>query len=266
MSLLRRIRGREDHRTPAMATSLDVGTEYVKALVFRIEDGSGSVVGSGRHRQGLGQMQAATVTDIAGVVENCRAALREAEEAAGIRPPSVIIGIAGELVKGFTTSHSQERRRTDAPITQAELDRLIEGVQREAMLEAERSITWETGLPSVDVRLVHASVTGAAIDGYPVTNPVGFKGRHVRIGVFNAFAPLVHLGALQTVARRLERELLAIVAEPYAVARCISSEELGSAGRMVAVVTHIRELAERMPVRLEVTKVGTSSRVERVDG
>jgi DNA repair protein SbcC/Rad50 len=43
-------------------------------------------------------------------------------------------------------------------------------------------------------------------------------------------------------------------------------EELGSAGRMVAVVTHIRELAERMPVRLEVTKVGASSRVERVDG
>jgi cell division protein FtsA len=84
----------------------------------------------------------------------------------------------------------------------------------------------------VDVRLVHASVTGAAIDGYPVTNPVGFKGRHVRIGVFNAFAPLVHLGALQTVARRLERELLAIVAEPYAVARCISSEELGSAGAL----------------------------------
>jgi cell division protein FtsA len=65
-----------------------------------------------------------------------------------------------------------------------------------------------------------------------VTNPVGFKGRHVRIGVFNAFAPLVHLGALQTVARRLERELLAIVAEPYAVARCISSEELGSAGAL----------------------------------
>jgi DNA repair protein SbcC/Rad50 len=43
-------------------------------------------------------------------------------------------------------------------------------------------------------------------------------------------------------------------------------EELGSSGRMVAVVTHIRELAERMPVRLEVTKVGASSRVERIDG
>jgi exonuclease SbcC len=42
-------------------------------------------------------------------------------------------------------------------------------------------------------------------------------------------------------------------------------EELGAAGRMVAVVTHIRDLAERMPVRLEVTKVGASSAVERID-
>ncbi|MFN8520884.1 MAG: cell division FtsA domain-containing protein [Chloroflexota bacterium] len=232
MSILRRLRGREDGHAPAMATSLDVGTEYVKALVFRIEDGQGAVVGSGRHRQGLGQMQAATVTDIGGVVANCRAALKEAEAAAGLHPPQVIIGIAGELVKGFTTSHSQERKRSDTAITQTELDKLIEGVQREALLEAERSITWETGLPSVDVRLVHAAVVGAAIDGYPVNNPVGFKGRHVRIGVFNAFAPLVHLGALQTVARRLDRELLAIVAEPYAVAKCISTEELGSAGAL----------------------------------
>ena len=50
------------------------------------------------------------------------------------------------------------------------------------------------------MRLVHAAVTGSQIDGYPVTNPVGFKGRHVKLSVFNAFAPLIHLGALQSVA------------------------------------------------------------------
>jgi DNA repair protein SbcC/Rad50 len=42
-------------------------------------------------------------------------------------------------------------------------------------------------------------------------------------------------------------------------------EELGTTGRMVAVVTHIRELADRMPVRLEVTKTAATSSVERVD-
>ena len=41
-------------------------------------------------------------------------------------------------------------------------------------------------------------------------------------------------------------------------------EELGESGRMVAIVTHIRELAERMPLRFEVTKSPTTSTVTRV--
>src|SRR4029450_7665559 len=46
-----------------------------------------------------------------------------------------------------------------------------------------------------------------------------FQGRNVRIAIFDAFAPLVHLGALQTVAAKLGMELIAVGAEPYAVAR-----------------------------------------------
>jgi DNA repair protein SbcC/Rad50 len=43
-------------------------------------------------------------------------------------------------------------------------------------------------------------------------------------------------------------------------------DELGARGRMVGVVTHVRELADRLPVRFEVRKVGGSASVERVDG
>jgi cell division protein FtsA len=135
-------------------------------------------------------------------------------------------------VKGFTTTHSQERRKPNQPISEGELQKLIDVVQREALQEAERAITWETGLPHVDVRLVHAAVTGASIDGYALTNPVGFQGRHVKIGIFNAFAPLVHLGALQTVASQLDLELLEIVAEPYAVARVLGSDQIRQAGAL----------------------------------
>ena len=206
----------------AACTALDIGTEFAKALVFEIdEDGHGTIRGVGRKRQGLSHMQSGTVADIAAVVDNCSVALQEAEEMAGFRPTQVVIGIAGELVKGFTTTHAQERKKPDSAITEAELQRLIDGVQREALREAERAITWETGLPQVDVRLVHAAITGASIDGYALTNPVGFQGRHVPISIFNAFAPLVHLGALQSVASQLDLELLEVVAEPYAVARVL---------------------------------------------
>ena len=233
MAFWRKIWGREEESALAACTALDIGTEFAKALVFEIDEmGCGTVRGVGRKRQGLAHMQSGTVTDIGAVVDNCSTALQEAEEMAGFRPTQVVIGIAGELVKGFTTTHSQERKRPDTPITEVELQKLINGVQREALREAERAITWETGLTQVDVRLVHAAVTGALIDGYAVTNPVGFQGRHVKISIFNAFAPLVHLGALQSVAEQLDLELLEIVAEPYAVARVLASEQVQQAGAL----------------------------------
>jgi cell division protein FtsA len=229
----RRIWGREQESALAACTALDIGTEFAKALVFEIdESGMGTVRGVGRKRQGLSHMQSGTVTDINAVVDNCSTALQEAEEMAGFRPTQCVVGIAGELVKGFTTASARERKHPDAPITDVELQKLIDGVQHDALREAERAITWETGLPQVDVRLVHAAVTGAQIDGYPVTNPVGFRGRNVKISIFNAFAPLVHLGALQSVAEQLDLELLEVVAEPYAVARVLASEQVQQSGAL----------------------------------
>jgi exonuclease SbcC len=43
-------------------------------------------------------------------------------------------------------------------------------------------------------------------------------------------------------------------------------EELAASGRLVAIVTHVRDLAERMPVRFEVRKGSTTSTIERSEG
>src|SRR4051794_12130980 len=244
VAFLRRLWQRDESESLAACTALDIGTEFAKALVFEIgDDGHGTVRGVGRKRQGLSHMSSGTVADIAAVVDNCSVALQEAEEMAGFRPSQVVIGIAGELVKGFTTTHTAERKRADAPITEAELQKLIDTVQHDALREAERSITWETGLPNVDVRLVHAAIVGAPIDGYALTNPSGLQGRHVTGRVFYWFARLVHSGALQTVASQLDLELLEIVAEPYAVARVLGSDQVRQSGALFVDVgggtTHV---------------------------
>ena len=112
MAFWRRIWQRDEMPALAACTALDIGTEFAKALVFEIDEhGLGTVRGVGRKRQGLSHMQSGTVADIAAVVDNCSVALQEAEEMAGFRPSQVVIGIAGELVKGFTTTNSQERKR-----------------------------------------------------------------------------------------------------------------------------------------------------------
>jgi len=226
--------GRRSGEPPALV-ALDVGTEFAKALVVGVApDAEGRVVGTvrgaGRHRQGLTHMQSGTVSDIDAVVANCAKALGDAEAMAGLRPRAAVIGIAGELVKGTTSTGIVHREDPQAPMTDDELARIVEQVQSEALADAEKRIAWESGVERLDVRLVHAAVVELKIDGYPVSNPIGFTGAQVELAVFNAFAPMVHLGALQSVATQLGLELLGVIAEPYAVATCLDPGELGDAG------------------------------------
>lgn len=175
-------------------------------------------------------MQSGTVSDIDAVVENCRGAMNEARAMAGRRPMAAVIGIAGELVKGATSMRSTRREEPRRPLDEPELERLVARAQDQALREAEERIRWESGLDRLDVRLVHAAIVEMRIDGYPVSNPIGFTGAQVELNLFNAFAPMVHLGALQSVANALELQLLGVIAEPYAVATCLDPGELGDAG------------------------------------
>lgn len=207
------------------AIALDIGTEYAKALIFKVEDGKGVVIGSGRQHQRLSDMQGGAVTDIHGVVQNCQKALERAAQEAKIMPTQVIMGIAGELVKGNTTTIKYTRPNPKTNITLDELKDIITRIQRRSFDRARQILAWETGHAEVDVKLVNAAVVDVKIDGHRVTNPLGFQGREVQVGVFNAFAPIVHLGAIQTIAEQLNLDLLSIVADPYALAKSIGPKE-----------------------------------------
>jgi len=57
--------------------ALDIGTEIVKALIFRVdqEKKNGVVIGVGRVPQKIGNMQSGAVSDISGVIESSREAI-----------------------------------------------------------------------------------------------------------------------------------------------------------------------------------------------
>ncbi|MBD3327843.1 Hsp70 family protein [Candidatus Peregrinibacteria bacterium] len=208
--------------------ALDIGTEYVKALLCSPEGTKARVLGTGKKRQKLGEMQSGAVTDIAAVINNCQDAIRDAEKMAGTSANQLIMGIAGELVKGATTTINYTRREPDTKIDLAELKNIVHKVQWKAFDEVRAELAYETGYNEIDVKLVNAAIVDVRIDGYKVSNPLGFQGKDVTISIFNAFAPLVHYGALQTIAAELGMELLAVTSEPYAVARCMGFEDGGN--------------------------------------
>jgi cell division protein FtsA len=212
-------------------TALDIGTAYAKAIIIEIHGDHAEIVGVGRHPQSYAHMSDGIVTDIPGVIANCNEALLKAEKQAGsIVAPSAVIGIAGELVKGSSTTVSRTRPKADKPITAEELESLITQGQQKLLKQAKERIIAETGYPHIEVRLTNAAVISVRIDGQAVSNPIGFRGCHFTLTLFSAFAPLMQLGALQTVATGLDLTLNAIVAEPYALARCLSTNASADSG------------------------------------
>lgn len=207
---------------------LDIGTEFVKALIARVKDDDIQIVGMGRSRQEVSDMHSGAIADISGVVRNCEDALSAAEEQAGLQAKKVVIGIAGELVKGVTNTIRYRRPQPDRPLDAAEMEFIIEKVQERSQAKAQKQIGLETGNDEVEVKLVNSALVSIHIDGYKVSNPIGFQGKDVAVQIYTAFAPMVHIGALERVADELALELVAVAAEPFAVSRSVLGTDANS--------------------------------------
>lgn len=211
--------------------ALDIGTEFVKALLLKVEDCPlegkndqkiGVVIGVGRQRQRAKDMIAGAVADIEGVVETCRQAIKQACQSVKIRPERVVLGVAGEFVKGVTSNFVFTRSSPEQEIDSAELQNIIQKVQWKAFDQMRQSLAWETCRREVEIKPINALLAEVRIDGYRVTNPLGFQGREVFLSIFNVYASLVHLQALEKVAAKLGLELLSVAAESYALAKALN--------------------------------------------
>ncbi|HMS32033.1 MAG TPA: cell division FtsA domain-containing protein [Candidatus Saccharibacteria bacterium] len=208
--------------------ALDIGTEYVKALVSKVSGDEINIFGVGRTHQQLSDMHSGAIADISAVVANCSRALTIAEEMAGFRAKKAIIGIAGELVKGITHTVTYKRPDSARPIDTEEIGLIIEKAQERSEEKARAELAWETGNNEMDIKLVNSAIVAMYIDTYKVSNPIGFQGGRVTVQLYSAFAPMIHIGALEKTAQELDLDLIAVAAEPFAVSRSIIGTDASS--------------------------------------
>ncbi len=208
--------------------ALDIGTEVVKALVFEVDKkaNKGIILGVGKEAQKPGNMRSGAISHIQGVIDTSRVAIEKAKKSAHVKNVGKsILGIAGELVKGTTTTVHYKRIRSSIRIDVSEVKEIIRQVQQNAYERIKKQLALDTGQQTIEVRLVNSALVDVRIDGYKVTSPIGFQGTDVSISVFNAYAPLVHLGALEKIADDIGVDIFSIVAEPYAVAKSVMQDD-----------------------------------------
>ncbi len=204
--------------------AIDIGTEYVKTVVYTIQKREVEVIGYSRTKQKESSMYAAFIINIKDVVDVIDRSIGEAvtiaKETAGdtfIIPKDAIIGIAGELVQGVTVMVNADRDKPDTVINEKEVETLISRVKKHTFDNTKEEIAKEIGLKPTQVEEVNTYINSVYIDGVRVTNPVGYKGDELVYRVFSTFAPKIHISTVEQVAKELGLNVKHLIVEPYAL-------------------------------------------------
>ncbi len=208
--------------------TLDIGTEYVKSIIYRIRDLRAEVIGYSRVRQHANAMSGAMIVNIEHVCSACDRGIREAmlvAEKILTYPPQypklVTMGISGEIVKGVSITANYEREESDIPINQKEIDTVVQSVKSEAFPESLNEIAEEIGTSPNKIKEISSHINSTYIDGLKVDSPIGFTGEEVSYKVFSTFAPSLHINTLYHIADQLELQILTIEVQPYAISKTL---------------------------------------------
>lgn len=208
--------------------ALDVGTRFIKAVIFTFDGVNVKVIGYAKTPQQSNSMHSAMIVNLQNVISSTDIcigkALSVADKLTGKEvslPKKVILGIAGELVKGVTIVADYEREKPSSKITDKEIDEVITNVKDQMFEQVHEDIAAEMGLNKNQVEEISTDIVASYVDKVKLDNPVGFTGAYAEHSIYSTFAPSLHLNSLKELADSLGLEILKIAVEPYAIARSV---------------------------------------------
>ena len=208
--------------------ALDIGTEWLKSVLFTIEDLGIDVKKVARVEQQQHAMKSGVIKNLDTVLENCRLAISELNDrlAQDQYPKNVVMGIAGEYIQGVSIVVNYQREENyENEVTEKEEKKILMQIEDKIKDSGKEDLSQRVGLTSEDIEILHITQTGIEIGGMPVESLVGYKGKDVKLHFYASFAPKTYTEALKKVASELKMNPLGIVSEPFAVARAFAGSK-----------------------------------------
>ena len=198
--------------------SLDIGSEIVKALIVQLdkENERAFIIGVGERCQKDENVLISGKENFQSIISVCASAIDDAVKISEIRPRKIIIGMNGNFVKGVSVKINYNRKINRHRIGERELKNIISEIQGNLYKNVKKAVQKKEAFNS-DIFITHPSITNINIDGYKVTNPVGFKGSSIEFTIFNSFMLHSHYELIKNISKKLNAELLEIVSQLYAV-------------------------------------------------
>lgn len=200
---------RRDHGTLLV---LDIGGSSIKAAVIKIEKEENIVRILGFYQEYFEE----EILDAEKIhYENLKVtAIRAkffAEKIAKIKTTAVIIGLADEFLGSLSLSTKQKRDNPQSKITPNELKNIFSKLKWQLKEKAK-------GIPGItNISIVHAAIQEVLIDGWRVTNPIGFGGKEMVLNVYYSYISEHNMDIFRCLAKDLNVRLLRMASRSYAL-------------------------------------------------
>jgi cell division protein FtsA len=201
---------------------LDVGTEFLKVIVFSVKNQNIEIIEYLKSRQHNAAMKNGTVTSIRRVIETVYETMQKLHTK---RFEGAIMGIAGELVKGVMVEAKYDRQDSSKQIDKYEIQVVAEKIKEDAYKEAKDLVFNQIGDTTGELKnieMLNYVVVDAEIDGFRVEDPIGMTGSEAKIKIYFTFAPVLHVNYLKTITDSIGIKHLGIIPQPFAISRSIS--------------------------------------------
>ena len=195
---------------------LDIGTTKIAVLVGqRNEFGKIEILGVGK-APSLG-VRRGVVSNIEQTVQAIRAAVDEAEKKSNVEIKAVHVGIAGQHIKSLKHSGSRIRESIEEPISQKDVDSLIDSMYKLVMLPGEE--------------IIHVLPQEYTIDSESgIKNPIGHEGVRLEANFHIITGQMAAAKNIKKCVEKAGLQVVDLVLEPIASSTSVLSEEEKEAG------------------------------------
>lgn len=223
---------------------LDIGAESLKAVVTQREDDTIRILGYGivSARSGTLNGDRAAILTLAVAAEE---ALTTAEDHTmsglghKVVPDDAVFSLPARFIRSKLITLRQRRPDSTAPVSTREVKRLCERastlLREQLSIRDEQNEIWEPLAPASSLVL--------SVDGHPVSDAVGLKGRVLAVSIFGTAVPSKIVGSIAAIANRLEVFPRAIVAVPQSLATLVPQRDailldVGHQGTGLSLIRH----------------------------
>ncbi|MFT3884892.1 MAG: cell division protein FtsA [Flavobacteriales bacterium] len=207
----------ETNQNQEIVAGLDIGTTKIACIVGRKnEQGKIEILGMGKSRSD--GVNRGVVSNIQRTVDSIKAAVREAEDSAGVEIGSVNVGIAGQHIRSMHHRGMITRKsRDEEEIRQLDIDQLIEDMYKLAMVPGEE--------------IIHVLPQEYIVDNeQSIKDPIGMSGVRLEANFHIITGQVTAARNINKCVHRAGLEVTELILEPLASADAVLSAEEKEAG------------------------------------